>query len=355
MTDITHQPPENDSRILAFALSLLLHVGLLAFLLYTYKSTPPKRPETMQTLLVSESELAAMQQAAQNFTAKNPPPILTTIEQTNPNIATTTPNKITTTEPILLPVEPQIELTQPKQPIFTPSDEKPSSEVDEASRKLAEDIQRQEQRREERRKQDELEYQQRLADLKRQKQAQAQAEQQKLDTFKERESQAEADKRARIEAAKKANADALAKQQQAEQNQRKQDVTANATAQMGVAESMDSEFGELQASVTQKQNQINQINNDKAVINEYSAKIASVVYQKWQIPLGGKGRSARVRINLSPTGFVNSVVITQSSGNTELDKSLITAIKAASPLPVPKDTRLFNQKFRQFSFNFTAK
>ena len=63
----------------------------------------------------------------------------------------------------------------------------------------------------------------------------------------------------------------------------------------------------------------------------------------------------KVSIQLVPTGEVINVSITKSSGNEAVDRSVIAAVKRAQPLPVPKDNRLFEQRFRNFSMEFSPK
>ena len=48
-------------------------------------------------------------------------------------------------------------------------------------------------------------------------------------------------------------------------------------------------------------------------------------------------------IRLAPGGVVLDVVLQQGSGNAAFDRSAQTAIYKASPLPVPKDSALFDQ------------
>ncbi|WP_181919624.1 cell envelope integrity protein TolA [Alkalilimnicola ehrlichii] len=56
-------------------------------------------------------------------------------------------------------------------------------------------------------------------------------------------------------------------------------------------------------------------------------------------------------IRLAPDGEVLDVDIRESSGNTTFDRSAVTAVRRASPLPVPSDQDSFEQ-FRSFNLRF---
>jgi colicin import membrane protein len=44
--------------------------------------------------------------------------------------------------------------------------------------------------------------------------------------------------------------------------------------------------------------------------------------------------------------------VVRSSGNGVFDRSAENAVRKASPLPVPKDRKLFRRNFRSFTFEF---
>jgi colicin import membrane protein len=53
-----------------------------------------------------------------------------------------------------------------------------------------------------------------------------------------------------------------------------------------------------------------------------------------------------------PSGEVQNIKVVESSGNAIFDNSAITAVKKASPLPLPADPKAA-AKFRNFNFRFS--
>lgn len=79
-------------------------------------------------------------------------------------------------------------------------------------------------------------------------------------------------------------------------------------------------------------------------IERYKALIVNVIEQNWIIPSEiDKKLSAQLLIKLAPGGTVLEVKILQTSGNMVLDRSAVTAVWKASPLPVPKNGKMFQQ------------
>lgn len=87
------------------------------------------------------------------------------------------------------------------------------------------------------------------------------------------------------------------------------------------------------------------------------ADFADQIYQRvkgmWNYSHGTNPNSkVRLKVDLMPTGEVVGVKIVESSGNALLDRSVERAIYSASPLPVPKDSVLFEREFRRFNMIF---
>ncbi len=71
-------------------------------------------------------------------------------------------------------------------------------------------------------------------------------------------------------------------------------------------------------------------------INRYTAQITQAIGEHWIIPVGADpSLSCRLDITLAEGGEVLSVNLVRSSGNPALDRSAVTAVLQASPLPVP--------------------
>jgi colicin import membrane protein len=102
----------------------------------------------------------------------------------------------------------------------------------------------------------------------------------------------------------------------------------------------------LQQQIAQEQTQLNaakeqQINNELA---KYTALILQAISQQWIIPTNSnRSATSILEITLAPGGVVKNVVLKKSSGDVLLDRSAITAVYKASPLPVPSDPALFKR------------
>ena len=75
------------------------------------------------------------------------------------------------------------------------------------------------------------------------------------------------------------------------------------------------------------------------------------VLSRWRVP-ASDAKQATLRITLNRQGEVQSVVITQSSGDEAFDASIRAAVERAAPFPVPDDDALFARSFRTISFTF---
>jgi colicin import membrane protein len=73
----------------------------------------------------------------------------------------------------------------------------------------------------------------------------------------------------------------------------------------------------------------------------------------WVSPMGSaQGLKCTIQVKLLPTGEVMDAVVVGSSGDPVFDRSAENAVRKASPLPVPQDKILFNQKYRVFNLSF---
>ena len=96
-----------------------------------------------------------------------------------------------------------------------------------------------------------------------------------------------------------------------------------------------------------------QAQKNTAITNDIVSQIQAKIYEAWRYPPSARPEmEVMVRINLVPTGEVIQVILEKSSGNQALDRSVLAAVKRAQPLPVPKDSRLFEQQFRNFVMSF---
>lgn len=88
------------------------------------------------------------------------------------------------------------------------------------------------------------------------------------------------------------------------------------------------------------------------VVNQYMSAIRQKVDRNWIEPATSRsGLSCLVKVTLGPDGEVEAVQIADGSGDAAFDRSAEAAVYRASPLPVPKDARLF-KRFQQLTFRF---
>lgn len=99
-----------------------------------------------------------------------------------------------------------------------------------------------------------------------------------------------------------------------------------------------------------------QAQKNAAITDDIAEQIRVKISRAWRYPPSARpDMRVEVAIQLVPTGEVIQVSLVSSSGNEALDRSVLSAVKRAQPLPVPNDNRLFEQKFRNFSMGFSPK
>lgn len=98
-----------------------------------------------------------------------------------------------------------------------------------------------------------------------------------------------------------------------------------------------------------------QLEHDQLEQAKYAALIKSLTSQYWNRPPSARNNMvAEIRISLSPFGDVLDITMVKSSGNEEFDRSVVQAIRRASPFSELKDLerRIFDQYFRRITFRF---
>lgn len=82
----------------------------------------------------------------------------------------------------------------------------------------------------------------------------------------------------------------------------------------------------------------------KGIINRHVSMIAQKIERNWRQPLDAPSNlKCKIDIVLLPSGNVVSVKVVETSGNPSFDRSVETAVRKASPLPVPTDSVIFKQ------------
>lgn len=92
---------------------------------------------------------------------------------------------------------------------------------------------------------------------------------------------------------------------------------------------------------------------EEQVVRSYHAGIYDLVRRNWSRPPSARtGMSARLQVELIPTGEVIAVEIVESSGSAAFDRSAEIAVRQAKRFEVPTDNALFERHFRRFYFLF---
>lgn len=143
-------------------------------------------------------------------------------------------------------------------------------------------------------------------------------------------------------------------QERKEQQQREEQLAFEQAQETALLEAVAQE--EQQRSMEKALAEEQRARENAAITDDVVAQIQAKIYQTWRYPPSARPNMVvMVSIQLVPTGEVINVSITKSSGNKAIDRSVLAAVKKAAPLPVPKDNRLFEQKFRNFSMEFSPK
>ena len=89
------------------------------------------------------------------------------------------------------------------------------------------------------------------------------------------------------------------------------------------------------------------------IAQSYRAEIYELVRQNWSRPPSARnGMSARLLVELIPTGEVISVAVVEGSGTAAFDQAAEQAVRQARRFPVPDNNSQFERYFRRFYFLF---
>ena len=158
--------------------------------------------------------------------------------------------------------------------------------------------------------------------------------------------QEELEKKRRLEQEQKA---AAAKKKQAAERRaaEKREAERREAERRRQAQQRRQREQQLQAELEAEQ----RARQDQAALAQYTGLIIEAVAGRFnRLGLPG-GLSCVIRIRMLAGGQVAEVAIVRSSGNALFDSRAETAVRAASPLPVPANARLF-EKMRNIRFTF---
>jgi len=177
----------------------------------------------------------------------------------------------------------------------------------------------------------------RIAEQRAEQQKREQAEQQRRAAEAKA---AEAAERKRQEAERAAE---LAKQQAAE----KKAAEARARA---AAEKLEQERRQAELAAALEEEEALFAARQSGAMNRYKALIQQRVQRKWVQPASAvAGVECQVSVQQLPSGEVIEARVTQCNGDETVRRSVENAVRAASPLPLPDDGRLFD---RHLTFSF---
>lgn len=164
-----------------------------------------------------------------------------------------------------------------------------------------------------------------------------------LEARKKAEQKKKADARKKAEQERKRKEKAAAKKK-AEQ-ERKRKAAAEKKRKAAELAAQKSREAELAAQWAAEKDQ-----RERASV---SAAIKRKVQRNWLRPPAASDRNlqATVRVRLNSRGSVLLVQVLKSSGNAAFDRSVVTAVNKADPLPMPKSKTLISE-FREFTFIF---
>ena len=80
--------------------------------------------------------------------------------------------------------------------------------------------------------------------------------------------------------------------------------------------------------------------------NDWAVQLLLAINRKWAVPRdGSRDLAATVQVAINTAGAVRFAGISSSSGNQSYDTSILQAVYRASPLPLPRDARVFRGSF----------
>ena len=174
------------------------------------------------------------------------------------------------------------------------------------------------------------------------------AEAEKKRTEEEARKKAEAEKqRKEEEARKKAEAEKKRKEEEARKKAEAEQKRKQEEARKKAEQELQARLAAEQArEAAQRQSAM------QRMVDEYVLYIQEKVQRSWiRPPSSGSELSCTVEVRLIPSGEVIDAQIVRSSGNPAFDRSVEAAVFKASPLPVPPDPDVMEQ-FRSLRFEF---
>ena len=149
-----------------------------------------------------------------------------------------------------------------------------------------------------------------------------------------------AEEKARAEAARKAREIQLAEQKKREllRQMEEEDLTRRMADEAAASEARQAKLAEAQARQAEAAAASKRQAELANVVGQYRDQISAKVRGNTRLPDNLTGNPVvRCLVKLLPTGEVQSVRVTQSSGNAAYDEAVVRAIWKSSPLPLPSE------------------
>ena len=191
-----------------------------------------------------------------------------------------------------------------------------------------------------------------VAELTQQRTKEHQQQQQKLVRLQKQAARVKKERIAATQALKRIHKETLAQQQLLQQQQQKlkqtrQQVSQEAKKIASLKHTVVASVSKAAKPVTPKSSNTTVVSKATAaqasVVSHYKAMLVKAISQHWLMPaVVDTHVTCVLRARLAPDGSVLTVSVKKSSGNDALDRSAVAAVYKASPLPIPKDSSLFD-------------
>jgi colicin import membrane protein len=147
-----------------------------------------------------------------------------------------------------------------------------------------------------------------------------------------------AEEKARTDAARKAQETQLAERKKREllRQMEEEDLTRRMADEVAASEARQAKLAEAQAKLAEATAAGKRQAEVASVVGQYRDLISAKVRGNTRLPDNLAGNpQVRCLVKLLPTGEVQSVRVTQSSGNAAYDEAVVRGIWKSSPLPLP--------------------
>jgi colicin import membrane protein len=353
------QTLKEPGRIASGALAVLVHLMFFGFLVFGLswqkKVASPIVVDLWQDLPEPSKKAAPLPEPptpAPKVIPKPPPPApVPEVKKVVPP----TPPKVEAPKPSAADIELKEKLRKQKEEEAAQREELKKAE---AARK--EELRKVEAERKEEQRKAEIERkeEQKRADLEKRK---LEEEQRKLEAErKEEQKRAEAEQK-RVEQEKEQarradEAKRLEEQRRVEEARQEEDRKQRAIAMERERLQQDAARKQHEAEEGKRRQEAAARAAQQKLISDLTARIQSKIKSHVVVPPNIEGNpEARFEVVLLPGGEVLSTALKKSSGNPAYDAAVERAISRASPLPVPTDTDLFQESFRELNLVFRPK